>query len=721
MAEELEIKTNGLEIEIESDEPIEIEAEETEQEEEGSNPLDFLINNIESQNIAEDVDRDTLDKIAHQVIEDYNRDNDSMGNWSSVVEAGRALAKQDLTSKDDPWPGASNFKTTAILGASNAFGDRAATELVRSKNLVKCEIVGPDPQGAKREAAKRISTFTNWQINHEMVDWRAKQKAMFYELPACGVTFKKTFYDPLTQKNASELIQYPNFIVNQAVRSLDDGDTFTHILDISQNQLIERQNAGIWLDVEVYGEDPEADEGSNAQQQVEEAFDNDKNFLEQNCWYDLDGDGYAEPYTVTVQRDKSAVLRIVARYNEECLFVTEGGKTHRFLKGQPIGRSKLVRIEATNPIVKYGFVPDPDGGYLDLGYYHLLSSLAKTVNGTTNQLMDSGTLANHQGGALAKGFRKKMGNMSTKPGEWVSTDIGAQDLRNGIVPWAFKEPSQTLLQLNEMNKKEMQDLTVNLDLQGVLAPNAPATTTLALIQESMLPASARLQSIIDSMSKEFMNLFRLNAEFISPEQYRRIVDDEKANYKADFDLDGQNMLPTANPEMSSRMQRIAQADAIMAQLPFLVQTGADMKEIVKMWLDALGAEELQDQVFPTQEELTEEQKARQQQEQEAQQRQDQILAKEMELKEREMATKEAKIELDNAKGQLEAMKVMAEISKIKAETIKTLEEAETEHSTNQINNYTAEFDLVERTVKNASSSLKSQADSLKGNTNGSTR
>lgn len=713
---ELEIKTGGLEIEIESDEPIEIE--ENEQEEESESRLEFLIDNIDKQNIAEDLDEDMLMKIAIQVVEDHDRDDDSMSDWANFIDAGQDLARQDLNSKSEPWEGASNYKTGSVVGAAVAFGDRAATELLREKNLVKSETIGPDPQGIKRAAGERLRTFSNWQINHDMVDYRIKQKRMLYMVGLCGLTFKKTYYDTLTGKNCSEIIQYPNFVVNKAVKSLDDGDEFTHALDISYNQLLERQNAGIWLKENIYGLNPEADEGSNAEQEVDEAYDNTQKFLEQNCWYDIDGDGYAEPYTVTVHMEKRKVMRIVARYDESSIFVRDGKRVRRLKKDEPADFLEMVRIEATNNIVKYGFVPDPNGSYLDLGYYHLMSSLAKTINGTTNQLMDSGTLANLQGGYLGRGIRKKMGDEPFKPGMYISTDIAPQDLQNGIRPHAFKEPSPTLLQLNENNKRELQELSVNLDLQGVLAPNAPATTTLALIQEAMLPASARLQSIIDSMSKEFMNLFKLNALYVDPEQYQIVVDDPDANFEADFNIDEQNMLPTANPEMSSRMQRIAQADAIMSQLPFLLQTGADTKEIILMWLGALGAEEIIDKVFPTQEELTQEQQARQQQQQAEQQRQDELLAKEMELKERDMEAKEAEVQLKFAKIQIDKMKTTAEIEEIKAKTIKLLEEAETEQTKNQIDKYTAELDAIDRTVKNVNASFKSQTDNLTGNTNG---
>ena len=47
-------------------------------------------------------------------------------------------------------------------------------------------------------------------------------------------------------------------------------------------------------------------------------------FLEQHNWMDLDGDGYAEPYIVTVHRPSEMVCRIAARYEEDGIVANKG-------------------------------------------------------------------------------------------------------------------------------------------------------------------------------------------------------------------------------------------------------------------------------------------------------------------------------------------------------------------------------------------------------------
>ena len=95
-----EQEANGLEIE-----PVEVEVEiEVEQVGEIQVLLDF----IDSPNIAEDIDEDTLRLLGGQVCEDFNRDDDSMSDWADMVEFGQDLAKQERFGKSEPWEGASN-------------------------------------------------------------------------------------------------------------------------------------------------------------------------------------------------------------------------------------------------------------------------------------------------------------------------------------------------------------------------------------------------------------------------------------------------------------------------------------------------------------------------------------------------------------------------------------------------------------------------------------
>jgi len=661
--------------------------------------IETLISYIGQLNIAEDIrdgedGENVLKKLAEQVIADFDRDLDSMTEWTQMVEDGQDIAKQETAAKSQPWEGASNFKSPAIIEASITFGDRSSTELLRGRNLVKTDVIGNDDTGAKKQAGENVVEFMNWQINHQMRGWRKSQQKLLYELPSVGAVFKKIFFDPIQGINKSELIHFPDFVVNQAAKSLIDVP-FTHVMDFSVDEVFERQAAGIWLDVDIYPENAEGDEGSNEEQEVINASDNPQQFLEQNCFYDLDDDGYREPYTVTVHKQTQQVVRIVARFQASGITVKDGDAI------RPLGpddrenvkRLELVRIEPDQNIVCYDFIPSTDGTFLGLGYYHLLSSLSKAINSTTNLLTDSGVLANLQGGLLARGFRKRMGNLRFKPGQFEDTNISPADLQNGVLRHQFKEPSAVLFALNEKLDRQVKELAVNTDLKGVLSPNAPATTTLALIQEAMLPMSAIMQRVIGAESEEFRLLFILNSRFTDPELYRIVLDDLNADFVRDFSLDSLDIAPTANPEMSSRMQRIQRAEALTFRAQEIALTGGDVRAIWEAYFDAIGADDLLGQVFPDPEQMSEEQAARAQ----AQEQQDRVRRQ---LQAIDIDHRERLLVIQEKEAAAALAAVPSDIKKTESEVVLNLEKAESEDAKNQINKYTTQLSAVNSAIDN---------------------
>jgi len=135
-------------------------------------------------------------------------------------------------------------------------------------------------------------------------------------------------YNPVEDRIESHLITYPNFAVNQATKSMETCRSFSCILDFSDNEIIEKERSGLWLKLEP---DIEEEDGgqinkrgarrSNEDEKVVDAADNPVKFIEQQCFFDLDDDGYEEPYIVTIYYPSKQVVRVVARYDESSLMV----------------------------------------------------------------------------------------------------------------------------------------------------------------------------------------------------------------------------------------------------------------------------------------------------------------------------------------------------------------------------------------------------------------
>jgi chaperonin GroES len=651
-----------------------------------------------------DSGEDTIQKLANQVCEDADRDLDSMKDWVDLIEEGRKIAKQETNAKSEPWEGASNFKSPSILGAAIKFGDRATTELLRGKKILSAEVIGRDPDGQKMKSMERVTDYMNWQIDYEMEEWREIQEQLLYELPNTGCVFKKVYFDPIQKINRSELVRYPDFIVNQSMQSMKDRLPFTQPMDISYGEVLEKQAAGLWYDCDIYPKDAEQDDGSNAKADTVVTLDNEEAFYEQHCFYDLDDDGYAEPYTVTVHKESRKVVRIVARYRADGIYAKDSSGSTGKVEDFQSEDLTLVLVKPSVEFVKYSFIPCVDGTFLGWGYYHILTSLSKAENVTTNQLVDAGMLANLQGGFVARGFRKKMGQYKFKPGVWEATDIAASDLQSGILPHPFKEPSSTLFALNEKIGGALKELALDVDLKGVLSPNAPASTTLALIQEAAVPTSAIIQRVIWAESKEFRKLFELNAQYADPKTYQEVLDDPDANYRNDFDLRKLNMMPTASAEISTKMQRIQQAQTMISEAEKIGLMGGDIRPLYENWFNAIGADYMINQVWPDPAMMTEQQQQRAKEAEAEKQKQNMLLGIEIDHKERDLEIKESLAKSDIALKNAELYEKAANIRKTESEIILNLEKAETEANDNQINLYTAELAGVreiKETIKQA--------------------
>ena len=755
-----------------------------------------LIAMMDKQNIAEDLEKDDLRKIAENVIRRADEDRATMKDWMDSVDEGLRLCRPEFMGKSEPWEGAANYKSTLLTEASNNFGNRASLEVMRDTRLVKAEIIGLDtlqnviekksgeiaeiqeqldainaqveqmqqsgeqldPEMQKQiesitkeikdrtevikqkkraikektQRADRVTEVMNWQINSNMKEWRKDQKRLMYSLPNIGTIFKKTFYDESLGRCVSHVINYPDFIVNQSTACMETCRSFTHVFSVGESIARARIKSGVWRKVDHFKDyNKESDDGydemSNEANTVDNATDNPDAYYEQYCWIDLDHDGCEEPYIVTVHKASSSVMRIVARFDFDGLYVKYGdlrpmplleaqraraadilkdadefGVTPELPDAMDLTGFKIVRIEPTPVISKYGFIPSYDGKFLDMGFFHFLGSATLASNKATNDLLNAGTLANNSTGISAKGFRKRAGEFKLKMGQILGTEIPADQLATSIYMLPFKEPSQTLFQLNEGIKASAAGFISNSDAGNQIQANTAPTTALTMVQEALLPQSAHMSIIIDAMSDEFQILFKLNSDYLNDEEYRAIVGDDEASYADDFATDGLSIVCGANPEMSSKSQRMMLAEAEMAQLPMVMQAGGNGYAIVKNYYKAIGSQNV-NEYFPNQAEMSPQDKANMQQMTKAQEQANALHEQQNKLQELQVALlgraedrkdNELQVKAQETKANID--KTLEEVSKVKAETALTLEKAETEQVNNELNTYSAHSEHLAR-------------------------
>lgn len=677
--------------------------------------IQSLIDNIGSANLAEDMDEADLVMIGSRVKRQYDQDLTSMDDWKNAVDKGIELMKQEYSGKSFPWDNASNYKDPILTEAATMFGDKASLELLRSPDLVSAAVIGKDPEGKKKAVCERIKEAMNYQINYDMDGWRDDQERLFYCLPVVGSVFKKLVYDPVEKKAESLVIYYPDFVVNQATKSMTRCRSFSHVLEFSRNEVDERVRCGKWLDPFKEQNDKEdGDYGSNEQQEVLQNMDNPLKYIEQHTFYDLDDDGYEEPYIITIQEASGKVVRILPRYDERSIIVEYqekympvsevigieeeqeikgyGGEEGLALLGMEKpkidpNKYKLIKIEPFQNVVKYGFITAPDNTFLDLGYSHLLAALVMNINTTTNQINDRATLENLGGGWLAKEFKVKQGSMKFRMGEYKQTEIPAEKLAKGIFPQPLQAPSQAAAGMRETMVERAKTFLAVVDISGKLQANTPPTTALAIIQEAIIPTTALFKRILSAESKEFQILFRINQRTFPKDKYQKILDEQDADPMVDFNIDTLDIIPTANAEMSSKMHRLQTAMLEMEQIPLILQMQGNPVPIVKNFFDAIGSE-LVDLIFPEEGSMSPADTQARNAMLEQQKIANELAQRQLQLLEREQKRLDAETESGITKQKAEIKKIAAEVIKTLTEANLNNEKAESEEVKNRLSVYT---------------------------------
>ena len=529
----------------------------------------FNINDLMYEaNIAELLCKEDLEKIGVQVVRDFDNDLLSRSSWEKRTEASLKLALQVAENKSFPWANASNVKFPLITIAALQYHARSYPVLIDSDLPVKCRVVGDDKDGLRALRSTRVEQHMSYQLLEEDEDWESEMDKVLITQPIIGCAFKKTYRDVVNKHNVSENVLARDLVVNYWTKSLETAPRVTHILQMQKNEIYERTARGLWLEGISEGRQQQylsvamGNPLQNAQdkaQGMQPPEPNDDStpieILEQHRFIDFDGDGYAEPYIVYVRRDNKKVARIVARYTNK-----------------DVERNKddvILSIKAEQYFTKYPFIPSPDGGFYDLGFGVLLGPLNESINTIINQLVDAGTMANTAGGFLSRGIKLRGGNYSFNPMEWKHVDTTGDDLRKGIVPLPVREPSQVLFTLLNLLINYGERIGGSVDILSGQNPgqNTPAETTRTMAEQGMKIFNGIFKRTHRSLKQEFRKLYRLNQIFVTDNT--PYVSNAKGTgivLASDYEGPVTDVMPTADPSITSDAQRLNQAAAIAARV-----------------------------------------------------------------------------------------------------------------------------------------------------------
>lgn len=654
--------------------------------------LKYIVNpngdGIPHDNVAKELNEDELNKIGQKVLREYEIDKSSRSEWEDNNKEAMRLARLVMEEKNDPWPGAASVKYPLITVAAIQFAARCYPEIIKGNMPVKYNIIGRDDTGEKTKRGQRIAAHMSYQILYEMDDWEVDFDRLLHVLPVIGICFRKTYFCPVEKKNVSQLCLPEDVIVHYNAENMRKVRRITHVVNYYQNDVFERIASGRWLDVEINID-------SNDETPSETEIVN--SFLEQHRFLDLDGDGYAEPYIVTVHENSGKVVRIVPRFEEKGIITNTKGE--------------LVSVIPNQYFVKYGFIPSPDGSIYDMGFGSLLYPLNETINSIINRLLDAGTLSNLQSGWIDRSLRERGGILAFKPGEWKKTDTSSMmgNLRDKILPLPTKEPSNVLFLMLQLLIEAGKEISSIKDiLTGTqIGANVPATTILAMIEQGLKVFSAIYKRIYRSFSEELRQLARLNGIYLDKEHYFNVIDSKDAIQIGvdDYNFEDMDVMPTADPSISTEVQRLAKAQFLLSGVSGRPNVNED--EITIRAIDAADIPDKDKLMLPPQ-----------------QPQPDPLLLVEhdkIEIEKQKLELEEMRLELDAHMKAAQLDEIAAKITKLQAEATKSLADAEAAEVGPQLQAYLTEikgiFDTTKERIKAASQLRAAKQKGIEGNGN----
>ena len=530
-----------------------------------------------------------LDTIGGLCFDGYQRDKKSRFKWEQRMEAAMDLAMQIQKDKNFPWPGCANVVFPLVTIAALQFSSRSYGNIVQGTEVVKYRTIGVDPDERTQERADRISKHMSWQVLEEDTGWEEQHDRLLINVGIVGTNFIKTYYSAARRCSVSELVMARDFVLDYYAKSVEECARKTQVILLHRNEVYERVKAGSFRNVlnsEWFNQvsqpqitDDRAEQMNRQGKVAPPTNDEDSpfRFYEQHRLLDLDGDGYAEPYVVTLEEQSKCVVKIVARWERD----------------EDVERinGTIRRIRPMEYFTKFGFIPAPDGGIYDLGFGTLLGPLNESVNSGINQLLDAGTMGNSNGGFLGRGVKIRGGVYTMAPWEWKRVDSSGDDLRKSMVPLPVREPSEVMFKLLALLIEYTERVAGTTDTMVGVSPgqNTPAETSRNTLEQGMKVYAGIFKRIWRSMKEEFKKRHVLNAIYLEPQ--RRFGNANAVIRQEDYASDPDLVVPAADPNLVSDAQRLTQA-TMMVEHAHAVP-GYKVDEVERNWLRAIKVDSIE--------------------------------------------------------------------------------------------------------------------------------
>lgn len=557
-----------------------------------------------------------VEKLGADALRHWEIDKGTRETWLETAKRSLDIAAQENDEdgpKDFPFDSASDIHYPLLTTSSQQFAARALPALIKGDKVVGVRVftppinhpptleaakAGPQPQDpqqaqqasqaisgqeqkdaqhdlmlqARQMRGERVKAYLNWTIFYKMDNWQGETDQLLHEVPVTGAGFKKVYMG--TTGLCSDYVSALRLTVHNDTKSLARCPRLTQEFDCYPYEIEERQRAGIYRDVEIPNitDDPQKP----------------REFIEQHTLADLDGDGFSEPYILTIDVDSRHVLRVEPSFTAEDIVIDDTP-----------GSERVIRIDRWRAFSEFIFLPDPRGRFYGIGFGKLLESIMDSIDTSMNQLIDAGTAEIAGGGFIAGGVRIQGGGQGGavywQPGQYQMVSAQGNDLKAAIWERTVPHPSAVTMQLLEILLAAAKDITAVKDvITGNTPATAPVGTTLALQDQALQVFSAIYKRMYRGFADEFRLMYLCLKRWATDRERKEYLEVTGGDFDEDFTGDGTDIQPVADPAVVTRMQQVARLQTLIQLAESPIGQAAGMNQpgpaqaIVMEGLEALN-------------------------------------------------------------------------------------------------------------------------------------
>lgn len=535
-------------------------------------------------NIAETLPESELETLSVTILRDI--DYDKKARKPRDKQYSTAIRRTGL---GEEAPGGATFQGASktvhpmLAEACIDFEARAIKELMPPNGPVRTFIPGIDADPSRLAKAERKKAYMNWQFLVQMPEFRSELEQLLTQMPLGGSMFLRLTSDHLTKRPIPLFVPLDYILIPSAATNFYSAERQTYTEPVTKDEFEARIRDGMYREVPTVspGVVPDQTEPKEATDKVQgrdqSTYNEDgvKIVYEVSRWMEIEPDYGRAPYLVSVDEPSRKIVSIVRNWEMDDEYK-----------------------ERMQWIVEFPMIPWRGAYTIGL---HPVVEMARSATGALRSLLDSAHIQNVPTLARLKGANFTGQSQNLNATEIVEVEggvAGENDIRRLLMPIPFKEPSAVLFQLLGFVVDAGRGFVhVAIDKMAESKQEMPVGTTLALIEEGMKALSAIHLRLFHAMTYVIRVLHRIDRMYLTEEELKNDVGEVLA-YRSDFQgpLD---CIPTADPEIFSDVQRIAQAQ-IVADRAALMPDLYNRRATEKMLLERAKVPNVEELLIPEQ-------------------------------------------------------------------------------------------------------------------------